>query len=1533
MALFNIDEDASVEEHACCIERDGASYVRSALDASRPGETRGRALLAAVKVLGSASVPVATQQMTQGRGTQGAATRVTKLESVVAATVGDGIPATALVEAVEGCVEAGAREVLLKVLCLISGVEFMRGGAESEEEEAESEDEVIGKKRKGKNKAVPTAKKRRQRKVSATGSGKEFVDEFVVRLCGAGGGSIERRGDDVFVATAARESPMSAAVVPPVLENLIARLWVCDVYNLPAFIYQMLLLVSARGNALAKRNILRSIVVHFADLEDKHKSDTVEASHTQGAGVDDIIESGVTGPVLRQIQSTALFHIDFAVKQDPGLLLELTKLARAPPDSPHSIVTPFGVAILLALSRTPSVQQTVMNTIRDAVVAYDNEVHLRATNPFVAGVVKSDPDTIRDPRATLRRAVESTSKDGWDMICEPLLHLSFVLIDKCVTVWSPAISTSSQESRESEAELGANLLTMLFAAHQSLRSEIVGQLISRIALREKSSPLAVHILSLLAERSPSDLLGCSGKIKESVADLVSLPPWTACSLINAYQPLLRVRPDMQDYMFLALRKALFHRDPSARAVASTGFLTVIAPTSSRIVRAGSGSSPLPAILSASALEDAIQPLRRSLTHPPAIRALLYKEVRKLACSMPAGPEEKVVCAALLELLKPHVLRYVDASSAPFLLLDHCINESSTEARLVEPLGDLLACYADLQRAINANAFSSGALLQLAKSVATISVSDFDISKVTLSTGQGRADDGGQDSDGEDAHEVEKLAKDKANRNRARVLGSVLEALLSACLSSSDSNHTADFYNKIVFPLLQLRDDVLSVLKELGAISSADAIRDLGGMRRVSYSLFRMLSMTSRKHFLTICTYFDLRPDAGNVDIEPGAGRSIGWFGGAAKGGKAGGKAGGGKGGGGRKDGGKKKGKKGGAGDGGPTGGTATGDLHQRFGAFGILVSSSSSPLVSLSASAKCLASMLTVNMDKPGKRQRRTSEAEAAIDVDDLVDVPNSKVPRPVSKWFAKHEGDKSVEKLSSFLTAVAKAHLESSIDAVSRSSSQLSVGLGLPISENALLDCICEIVAVSMSQFQHHRVQTGISHSKSAVRSLELAETCIVAVANIFHGSEASAVRLCSAILLSSSLPQRRNASSSRDGSIVVAAIEGMEKMFDALVEDKVSREAEVVIRLIIILRDLYCQCFCVPLARDESQEGQTSFVDLCSEMAVWARTALDSSPATGEGGDESSGPIGGAAAADHAIMKGLVSISLNQRESHEGLKSAETVATRIHAVLGNALAGGEEEPDNVEYSGPYALVSNRNVLSVVEALIDVIASAFDDSEWGLSRASSLEAAVLAKRSNVSGTGHSSQVKRTQTASFDNQRLDLLERQCLKAEDQAQRRLKLAIASLTILLKSSIGKAHLQERLLKTLARGYKLMSLSVAAQARRNTEPRTSFLEMIMVGKRLTPIFWDFVVILNQASADQKASSSMAAKEARIMPQIVYEIERFEKLLISAQKRTKINLLSELLRNQARDMKIDDSHADEGDGTSSGQNLSIGGLLNQND
>jgi hypothetical protein len=989
---------------------------------------------------------------------------------------------------------------------------------------------------------------------------------------------------------------------------------------------------------------------------------------------------------------------------------------------------------------------------------------------------------------------EASARDSWEVVGEPLLHLGFYLMDRAVS------------SREiSEMDISCQIVCNLFSSHPALRAEIVDQLVSRIVLRENSSPLAIQSLDSLVRRSPVLLLDHAGKLKESISDLVNLPPWTSCNLLEAYLPLFRTRPDVRDFAFIALRKALFHREPSARAVASTGFLRIM--SSSTPGATGCSSSNV--------VEEVVLPLRRALSHPPALRALLYKEARRLVRTGQNGSECLSMCNALRNLLHPHALRYIDASVPPFVVLEHCVNESGG-GHLVEPLGDLISCLTAIELSMG-KPLSRSYLLDLAKKVSSITMQDFDIYKETRANlGSSGAISDDEDDAQLNANEAANVVADRANRNRARVLGGVVESLINVALSVEESSQTVELYSDVVFPLLRLREELQTLLKSLGSGSPSDAFYDLGG----------------------------------DVNIEPVSLRSYGNLAGVGKSVLKGEKASGlGK----KKQVGPKKAMNNTNAIG--VHGSVSGDVGYRFGMFGVLVSNSFSPYIAIEAAAQCLVSMYPSS--------------------DELADSS-----RNLSNWFRTNIETSDVLSLSNFVRSAAKTHIEFAIETHSRSPEHLS----LTCECSLLTSPICHLVSASMKAFQHHRGQTGALHTKNAVRALEFVKTCTGAICVLFMDDTGPAVELCHSMMP----PNSRIEKGKQPHDVIDRTVESLEKVVESLVDDGLSKEADVMVQILASL--------CKLSERMPSSERKNFKV--APKLANWAADFLMTLEST-----------------DVGLMKGLIGAVTHPRANLDGMETTSQLAGRIHSVLGDCTAVDDviSSPSlNLKSLETAPIISQDNALQAVEIILRAIEFTLDEVEWALARMASHESMVNDQQATTKSKSRSRQDEIG--AAVDQTSAEQLQRVVNKAEDLAQHRLEHVICALHKLLRSAIVKWSVQEQLVKCVTRCYRILSVAVNAQVRRRGDPRASFMVLIDVSKYLAPLVWQYMAFLSTNEKRVMESEGMlpgksgpsAAKEARIMPQLVYEVEKFEKLLISAQKYTKIKLLSGMKRNTARDFRI---------------------------
>jgi hypothetical protein len=1454
-----VDPEASVATHLERIRTYGERYLSAALNPSLvPARSRARALDAALQHTAAAAgradaceLSQSVSQYSQRAPHTQQSRAVTALASAVGALVDESLPPDALVRAANAAADAMLLPVLTKVLCVLARIPKLRREYSAEEEEAEGEEaseaERPGRKilRKGlvdqgtsddgegddnddddedalldddapliqgtskRSRSNRKRSKEPPKKASktvmlpsaATCSGQDFVNEFLINITKPvdrrptqARSSRFRKEDGVFVANAAREAPLSALAINVVLCNLISRLPAVDIFELPAFIYQVMLLVSAKGNAQAKRGLIRSVVQLFASMEESARTAVVAASQAQDADEDSVIMSHATSMVtLREIEGTTLLHIDFAIKQDRAMVSEILKSAKLCAESPQSIMTSFGLALLLSLSRAPALQSSILDVIVDAVTRFDKECRIRKENSFAHRLARHD-EPVRDPRSALLSIVGSSVRGAWEIVVEPLLQLGLHLMDK---------GTRPVEPRG--ADISIQIVSALFCSHPHIRGEIVDQLISRVVLRERSALLALETLNALVRRSSTFVLDHVGRIKESLSDLVTMSPWMSSLLIDTYMPLFGVRQELRDFAFIALRKALFYRDGSSRAVASSGFLRFMTSPLS-----GSCSGPATAISA-----EAVLPLRRALSHPPALRALFYKEVRRLFNANQAGAENLAVCSALRNLLHPHALRYLDASSSPFLVLEHCVSEHDG-GDVVEPLGDLIHCLTVIEQAAG-NPLSQSYLMDIAKKVSSVSIQDFDISKESRAHTDPRVDVDGETESILNAEEAANIAADKANRNRARVLGGAIESLINVALSADDSFLSIQLFKDVVFPLLHMREEVLTVLKALGSGSFADSFREMGGMDGLEVSSNGGKGIQSR---------------TGKYGLNDGKSIALG-----------------------------KKNRvtsKGPASTNGASSAASnsTGDVVPRFGFFGVLASSSTSPSIELETAVNILA--LIRNAADRGSGSTRMA-----------------------AEWFDKNLASSDTAMLSNLLLGAAKTHIASRIE-----SQKTTQGHFFAAPETlSFTKSVCLLAHVSMKTFQYHRGQTGPTHTRSAVRALEIVETCIEAVSAGAQKDADVETELCHRMLPSRS----RMEQCTEPGRVVEYTIECLQKVVESLIEDMLCREADVLLRILDTLVRMR--------ERRPRAEGQNC--DLEAKIATWARACFLRFENL-----------------DAGVMRGLMLLILRPRTGMESMEGAFQLAGRVHTVLGDCSAHDEPtaSPPRDSSSLLFApIICQGNALQAVEVILRTTELWMDDVEWAQARMSAFESAA-------SDTNAFSRIIAGHYQDFaagsviDEKRIAELEKTANEAEDSAQHRLGHVARVLQELLRTAIVKWAVQEQLVKSVTRCYRVLSMCVAAQVRRRCDPRASFMAVLDVVKQLAPLVWQYMAFLSTnekklhdaEDIECHRAGSSAAKEARIMPQLVYEVERFEKLLMAAQKQTKVKLLCGMKRNTARDFRI---------------------------
>lgn len=1234
-------------------------------------------------------------------------------------------------------------------------------------------------------------------KIRARGKGgvEDFVKGLIKNVVEKGGKNIGK--GLAMVVAVVREVWVGDGLIRLILHQVLREMEKVDVGELPAFIYQVLLLAGKRGGGKEKSNVLLGITEMFGRLEKRARRLEEQSQSMMDEDEDAIVSVGyVSVRELRQIQGTALLHVEYVVKQDPGLGVEIGRLVKAGVECSNRFLTPFGIGVVLAVAKSVGRQYEVLEGLREAMGRYGREMERRKQNLFVGRVTLNDEEVV-DPRLSVLFVAECMCEYGWEYVKESLLAFALLVMDRPLG-----------RGGDGEECLGRRLLVKLFEGDAGIRERIMEEMTSRIALQEKSTNKAIAVVRQLAEKIPFYVMEHSRYVKDGIEFLVTLPPWISMELMIAYKPLLMARQDLRNYFHLVIRKCLFKRDAASRAVAISGFL-MIASLGGSFQSGNTSQSQLQPNSSQyqtngfEVVFESLQPIRKIFSYPAAQRAFLYNSVTQC---LQQGSED-VACnvgTALSEILRRHLQTFVDPARPPHVHLERCVNENEN-GELVEPLGELTWCVALCESLRDAAEYPRSYIIDLARRVANVSIQDFHVARDLLTAGSQPL---ATPSEIEDGQRVS-----RASRNKIRVVAALCEGLINSTLLLKPSDLTWSIVSEILIPLLALKRAAFDLLREAGAASPADAFGELGGdmgieRLRPGFKMFLQRGIKSsnstkakkRKH-----------GNRGRPTENNGA--------------------------------------------------TASNQVtsDHRFGCFSILASASSRPQLPLDVTMRVLSSM---------------SDAMASASGD-------------MRNAFRGQIDSRDFQELRTYLLAVAQKHVEDFITNTTKEDGHLTLS-----SLTVMTGAINGLTRMAMGDFKRFRRCLSSSKGQNGLMALQIAEKCAYCLTLLGKLDIETVSSFCHALLLKpEASPVQWN-----QPDVFDSAVDAIEKLADSLMQDELIKEASVVLRMYESMVKIVSR----------SLRGVEKISVFLDKRIEWAADLLS---------EKSIQDVG--------VVKVLAQYCLLYTKNNNDLRRAGHLCQRLLEVIGDCdenaqISQGIENAEEKLVSAQS--IRQETCLSVVNVVLDVLDQAVNDVEWCLCRMSALESSLDNNGMEVDGEPY----KNSQGYENDAAQQQMIAKQAMRAEDAAQLRLEGVVRTLRGLARCAIAKWNQKEKLLKLITKTYKVLCTAAQAQTKRRGDPRTSFTSLVDACKGLSPTLWTYLAFAGAENAMDRSSkrSSSASREARVMPQLIYEVERFEKVLIAVQKKTKINLLRGMRRNIARDFRIreellqDDDHDDSNEG-----------------
>ncbi|XP_078445412.1 fanconi anemia group I-like protein isoform X2 [Wolffia australiana] len=451
-----------------------------------------------------------------------------------------------------------------------------------------------------------------------------------------------------------------------IAEKALGSLDDVEVQDLPSVAYQLLLLA---GKGFDKKRIVCGILSFFGSGRVK----------------------GAAG-IVRQVEGTVLMHFNFAVKQDPALGKEVMGIVRREAD----VVNHFCVAVVLSIARVRRLNESSILLLRSlAVGCYGDYRDCKWLPPCIKEECLS---TAKCVEKSLMRAINENNS-GREYIVPSSVQLGFALLEPVEVLGGRASERfDDPEQLMGAKELGIWILKMIFEVHDMARNEIIEKCKLRIlSLKPQEISSMTKLLGTLIQSFPYPMLEQNGRLKDLLDYFSFMHGNPARAVVLSMLPLIRLSRDLQDYIILVVRKAMFRKEDGVRLAATYALVDLILADAS--LRRSCQTSLEESSSQASCSQQVEVPrrtgiglfqelsglLRRCLSQEAEIREVIYHGLMELVLLDP------LLSGAVFDFLWPHFLRFYKEDAKFPLAIDSCITEEKDRVYVKEPLDCLLYC--------------------------------------------------------------------------------------------------------------------------------------------------------------------------------------------------------------------------------------------------------------------------------------------------------------------------------------------------------------------------------------------------------------------------------------------------------------------------------------------------------------------------------------------------------------------------------------------------------------------------------------------------------------------------------------------------------------------------------------------------------------------------------------------------------------------------------------------------------------------------
>ncbi|XP_050217194.1 uncharacterized protein LOC126668035 [Mercurialis annua] len=264
--------------------------------------------------------------------------------------------------------------------------------------------------------------------------------------------------------------------------------------------------------------------------------------------------------------------------------------------------------------------------------------------------------------------------------------------------------------------------------------------------------------------------------------------------------------------------------------------------------------------------------------------------------------------------------------------------------------------------------------------------------------------------------------------------------------------------------------------------------------------------------------------------------------------------------------------------------------------------------------------------------------------------------------------------------------------------------------------------------------------------------------------------------------------------------------------------------------------------------------------------------------------------------VAKSVASLAISLSSPPDDLVVAHYLAKELLDVAGFI---GPDTDKPLELSKSYPIINHSTWTAISLCILKLIEAVVNDIDWAIRK---LKTFFLVEQQCIH---HSQNVEHASE---------------LEVEDNICSRAEAVVNVLSFFVLMNI-KDPQAEQLLRLTVKFYKQLAqiskLRIATKGWKQLLPTLAFQRLVEVtSKKLTGPLYKFVAEVQkeqQEKPNTKGIINKIKRENKCIPDLIFQIEDYEKYLIRISKASKVNLLKHVKRSTSRDFKIIDPHNKE--------------------